>query len=123
MKGFTPFDAGAAAPAMAGTALIAGPGLGKGRIVPCSVRDDVRLRDVHKGRIKRDIRIAIERVVLHRLESIDEARPAIGMMKWSPPCTAVATASALRAAATPKEMASMMALRFGTTVAFIVSSA
>ena len=37
-------------------------------------------------------------------------------MKWSPACTAVATASAPRATATPTATDSMMALRFGTTV-------
>ncbi len=47
--------------------------------MPGTVGNDIRLGNRHIGRIERNAGIAVERMVLHLLEGVDEARATVGI--------------------------------------------
>lgn len=74
-----PLHAGAAASAMARPALVAGPGLRKGRARGRARRHDVGFGAVNEGHVQHDIGIPLQRRALHGGEGVRETGPAIGI--------------------------------------------
>ncbi len=123
MEGFASLDAGAAASAVMFTALVAGPRRGKGRTVFCAVDNDIGFGCMHIRREQFYVRVTVQCMVLHRLEGIDKTGAAVGINEVIAAMDGKGYRLGFWAAATPNAIASMIALRFGTTVIFIVSSA
>src|ERR1051326_112871 len=84
MEGLMPLDAGAAAAAMARTALVAGPRFSKRHAKPRALARDVSLAPAQERCCKINIRKTVERGALHRGIGVYERWPAVGIDEMIP---------------------------------------
>ena len=90
---------------------------------PRALAHDVGFAPAQERRCQCNLRKAVERKALHRGESVDERRPAVGIDEMIAAVHGRRDGLRPPRHRTPKAMVSMMALRLGTTVRRIVSSA